>query len=137
MPETLPLEPNIESSSEWVPITLRVEFGDGYSERVSDGPQEFRDNWTLVFKNLTPSEWETLGGFLREHGSRTAFYWAPPWDAGTSAKDPNTKSGFKRKLWTFVDGSLRQSPQFGTGEEGEPGLTTLSVQIQQEFDIVA
>lgn len=146
-PRDLPIQPHIGSSFEWQPIDLRIEFGDGYSERVGDGPQTFRDTWTLVFKNLTPEKARELGQFVREHGARTAFYWAPPWDAGTSANpaiDPNNMTKFKQKLWTFMPGSVRYDPQVSegaetsslTGQRNREGLITLSVQIRQEFDIV-
>ena len=145
--QSLPVEPHIGSTFEWDTITHRVEFGDGFSERVTDGPQEFRDTWNLVFKNLTQEKAQTLGRFIRSHGSRTAFKWAPPWDAGTddstTYQDSTAKAKFKEKLWTFVAGSVRQEPQVGEGSEGSvsgnlsrQGLLRISVQIRQEFDLI-
>ena len=145
--ESLPIQPHIGSTFEWNTITHRVEFGDGFSERVTDGPQEFRDAWDLVFKNLTQERAQALGQFIRNHGSRTVFRWAPPWDAGfdddDTYEDPMTKNRFKEKLWTFVAGTLRQEAQVGeganrivTGNLRRAALMRISVRIIQEFDLI-
>lgn len=63
---------------ETAPRVIRYKFGDGYTQRVSDGINNILVDWTLVWTDLSPANRETLDTFLRGKGGVTAFYWTPP-----------------------------------------------------------
>jgi len=103
------------SSKTKKPRILRADFGDGYTQRATDGINTNRDRWVVKFRCDTSGEADTFEAFLVAHGS-DAFYWTPPRE-GTP------------KLWTVE--SWTRTP------EDSPDTDLFSCNFVQEFDAYA
>ena len=57
---------------------LKTDFGDGYGQRVSDGLNSIRDEWTVIFDSLTEAEAGVVDVFLRQRLGSLSFTWTPP-----------------------------------------------------------
>lgn len=59
------------------PRVKRVEFGDGYEQRVADGINTVKEEWSLTFsaKNTKIDEIDT---FLSEQKAVYSFWWTSP-----------------------------------------------------------
>jgi len=60
---------------------IEMKFGDGYSQRASDGINGSEISFPLVFNLLSSGDAETILAFLEARGGYEAFLWTPP---GTS-----------------------------------------------------
>lgn len=82
--EVFPLEdnhdlgPGVGSSKDVTPRFLSNEFGDGYIQRVGDGINITRGEFTIPYENLTIEECDEAEAFLEDHADGTAFLWTPP-----------------------------------------------------------
>lgn len=55
-----------------------AQFGDGYEQSATDGPNYARRRDTWTWKYLTPAEADEIEGFFLGHGSHSPFLWTPP-----------------------------------------------------------
>ena len=58
------IEPDYNAQKRSAPKVRRVQFGDGYETRLTYGIQQNPKEWTLVFKNITETESDTIETFL-------------------------------------------------------------------------
>lgn len=65
------------SSVQVEPKIRRAAFGDGYIQRSGDGINSVRDVFTLMAKNVTPAQAETIQAFMRARRGYEAFFWTP------------------------------------------------------------
>lgn len=94
--------------------TRRVDFGDGYSQRVADGLNNIREIWDVIFDNISDTLADTIEAFIdARNGDVEPFLWTPPHEA--TAKQ-YTASNFVRQLNSSV-------------------TSTLTVTFTQEFDL--
>jgi phage-related protein len=74
----------------WVPLlvspggqttlrTLKAQYGDGYSQEVTDGINNEVSSWQLQF-NGNAAKITAIRDFLRARKGGTSFYWTPPLD---------------------------------------------------------
>lgn len=72
----------------------RVRFGDGLSQRVTDGLNAQTNDWDVIFDKLTNAQVTTLNSFFDALGGHEAFLWTPPGEASqrqfTAAEFPRT-----------------------------------------------
>jgi len=94
--------------------TLRAQFGDGYSQRASDGINDARDTWSVNWENVDSTEYATITAALDAVSGWDILTWTPP-NEGTS------------KNWTIMGDTSY------TAKSGD--LWDITVQLQQEFDI--
>lgn len=66
------------------PAVRRVQFGDGYSQRLVYGLNQDPKEWSLEF-NVTEDEADEIETFLEARGGAESFDWTPP-DSNTSYK---------------------------------------------------
>lgn len=66
------------------PAVRRVQFGDGYSQRLVFGLNQDPKEWTLEF-NVTEAEADEIETFLEARAGAESFDWTPP-DSNTSYK---------------------------------------------------
>ncbi|MFZ5760942.1 MAG: phage tail protein [Thermodesulfobacteriota bacterium] len=62
------------------PVTPRVqrfEFGDGYTQRIGLGLNQIRENWDVIFKDISAAEKDAIVVFLKAMAGAEAFYWTP------------------------------------------------------------
>lgn len=63
-----------------------VQFGDGYSQRISFGLNQNPKEWSLTWNNITETDADTIESFLDARAADGAsFDWTPP-DSATSYK---------------------------------------------------
>jgi len=65
-------------SSDITPSVLEIKFGDGYSQRVSEGVNSINQKWSLKFKNRSNAEADAILLFLSDRGGYESFDWTPP-----------------------------------------------------------
>jgi len=62
------------------PRVNRTDFGDGYTQRSSDGINTISLSVSLTWTNVTNAERDTLIDFFVAMGAITAFWWQKPGD---------------------------------------------------------
>jgi phage-related protein len=60
------------------PRVAKVQFGDGYEQRLRYGLNVDAKSWQLTFANRTNSEREQILGFLEARAGADSFDWTPP-----------------------------------------------------------
>jgi phage-related protein len=63
------------------PRVRRVQFGDGYEQRLRYGLNTDLKQWDLVFENRTDSERTEITSFLSARGAVEPFNWTTPFGA--------------------------------------------------------
>lgn len=91
----------------------RVSFGDGYSQRVSDGLNSKVQQWRLSYNGISNAEAETLRNFFRGLGGTGLIEWTP-FNQSVELK------------WTANNFSCRPS---------SATTSDVTVTLQQEFDL--
>lgn len=94
MPQALPLTDFISqgSTTKREYKTLSAQFGNGYSQDVPDGINWIRDEWTVQYEFLSPSERDTLVTVLNAVGGWDYVTWTPYGES--SSKKFKVKDGF-------------------------------------------
>lgn len=89
----MPTFPNISidanSGYERTPRNLRAPFGDGYSQIIGDGVNNYSEIWSLSFTNRPKSDIATIKSFLDNNNGQASFDWQAPDDAAS-----------KKWIWT-------------------------------------
>lgn len=68
------------------PIVRRVQFGDGYEQRLTFGVNQNPKEWSLTWDNITEANSDTIEAFLNARAADGAsFDWTPP-DEATAYK---------------------------------------------------
>jgi len=81
---TFTYTPSFEATESSRPNVRKVEFGDGYSQRLTLGLNQNPKEWSLVFKERTNTERDQILGFLDARQAAESFDWTPP--RGTAGK---------------------------------------------------
>jgi len=81
---TFSYTPDFDASESRRPNVRRVQFGDGYEQRLAYGLHTQPAQWRLTFKNRTDTERDNIRDFLEARGAAESFDWTPP--GGTAAK---------------------------------------------------
>ena len=78
------IAPSYGASKSSQPRTRKVQFGDGYEQRLSFGLNQNPKVWDLSFDNITETESDTIEAFLDARAADSAsFSWSPPDDSET------------------------------------------------------
>jgi phage-related protein len=75
---TFTYTPSFSADLEERPIVQRIQFGDGYEQRVAFGINTQPKNWSLQFNNRTDTERDNILTFLRARGAVESFDWTDP-----------------------------------------------------------
>lgn len=70
--------PDYEATENSRPRVSRVQFGDGYEQRMTFGLNTDPKDWDLVFTGRTNIERDEIRSFLRARGGVEAFTWTAP-----------------------------------------------------------
>jgi phage-related protein len=65
---------------------LEAKFGDGYSQRMSDGLNTIMETWSLSFQNRPISDINIIRAFLEGKNGVQAFSWDPPGQVAATSK---------------------------------------------------
>ena len=76
--------PDYEATENSRPRINKVQFGDGYEQRLRFGLNTDPKEWDLVFMGRTNAERDEIRGFLSARGGVESFDWTPP--GGTAGK---------------------------------------------------
>jgi phage-related protein len=60
------------------PVTRRVQFLDGYEQRLAFGLNTLPQSYSLTFSNRDNTEADAIEAFLVARGGTEAFDWTPP-----------------------------------------------------------
>lgn len=64
------------------PVLRRVQFGDGYEQRLRFGLNQNPKEWSLTWNNITEADADTIEAFLDARADDGAsFDWTPPGEA--------------------------------------------------------
>ena len=83
MAETFNFTPDYGASKSSKPRVRAVEFGSGYSQRVTFGINQDPKVWTLSFENRSSTEANSIEDFLEARKGVESFNWSPPDDTDT------------------------------------------------------
>ena len=112
--ETFPsIEASFGTSKDRSYRVRRSDFGEGYSQRVQDGPNAQTEKIPILFENLSTADANTIETFLDARGGHEAFLFTMP---GEATERQWTCAGFKR---TPV----------------ASGMATIRATFVQEFDL--
>lgn len=70
--------PNVGMAVAHEPRVLIAQFGDGYDQRIPDGINHQRRNWSLRWGPITPAAADYIENFLLARGAHQPFWWTPP-----------------------------------------------------------
>jgi phage-related protein len=73
-----------EASENSKPAVHKMQFGDGYEQRLQVGLHTNPKEWSLTFSNRTDAERDAILSFLDARGGTESFDWTPP--RGTAGK---------------------------------------------------
>ena len=79
------IAPEFGATENSAPRVRRVQFGDGYVQRLGFGLNLDLKKWSLVWENLGDTDTQTIEAFLEARGGSEYFTWTPP-DSTTSSK---------------------------------------------------
>jgi len=75
---TFTYTPSFSADLEESPTVQRIQFGDGYEQRVAFGINTQSKKWSLQFNNRTDTERDNILSFLRARGAVESFDWTDP-----------------------------------------------------------
>jgi len=75
---TFTYTPSFSADLEEKPLVQRIQFGDGYEQRVTFGINTQPKIWSLRFNNRNDTERDNILTFLRARGGVEAFDWTDP-----------------------------------------------------------
>ena len=81
---TFTYTPDFDASEEQRPVVRRVQFGDGYEQRLAYGLNTQPVSWRLTFRNRTNTERDNINTFLEARGGTESFDWTPPYGSARS-----------------------------------------------------
>jgi len=81
---TFAYTPSFEAQQLSQPRTRKVQFGDGYQQRLRFGLNTDPKEWSLTFSNRTDAERDNIIAFLQARAGVESFDWTPP--QGTAGK---------------------------------------------------
>jgi len=76
---TFTFTPDFDAGETQAPIVRRVQFGDGYEQRLAYGLNTQPSVWRLTFNNRTDTERDNINNFLEARGAVESFDWTPPY----------------------------------------------------------
>jgi len=80
---TFTYTPSFSATQNSEPQIQKVQFGDGYEQRLRFGLNTNPKQWDLIFQHRTDTERDDILAFLDARGGWEAFDWTPPHgDAG-------------------------------------------------------
>lgn len=80
MAQTFTFIPSKSFTKTTRPRVSVAQFGDGYSQRMQNGINNFVDEWNLVFSSRSVATANSIEQFFIDHAGTDAFYWTPPGD---------------------------------------------------------
>lgn len=73
------ISPDYGAQKSSAPVTRKVQFGDGYEQRLTFGLNQNPKSWSLSFVNITETDSDTIETFLDARADDNAsFDWQPP-----------------------------------------------------------
>jgi phage-related protein len=70
--------PSFTASESSQPLVRKVQFGDGYSQRLRYGLNTDPKSWRLTFLNRNDAERENILTFFEARAGSESFDWTPP-----------------------------------------------------------
>lgn len=77
------IDPDYGASKSSRPRVRAVEFGSGYSQRVTFGINQDPKVWTLSWENRSATDADAIDNFLEARKGVESFNWSPPDDTAT------------------------------------------------------
>ena len=78
MATTFTYVPDRGLSKNTKPRVITYQFGDGYSQRITDGINARNNSWNLNFNGRGVTEAEALIAFFEATNGTSYFFWTPP-----------------------------------------------------------
>jgi len=80
------IAPDYGLSKESAPVVRKVQFGDGYEQRLRFGLNQNPKAWDITWNNITNADANTIEDFLNARAlDYASFTWTPP-DSGVAYK---------------------------------------------------
>ena len=79
------INPDYGIAKRSTPIVKTIQFGDGYSKRITIGLNQNLKSYTVSFKNLSETDSDTIESFLDARAlDGESFTWTPPSESAAS-----------------------------------------------------
>lgn len=75
---TPPMNPSVGAINKPKVSVLRADFGDGYSQATRSGLNHIRNEFSLTWEVLTPTQADAIEAFLIQQGGDIPFLWSRP-----------------------------------------------------------
>ena len=112
--ETLPaISPSYSTAKTAKPKIRRVSFGDGYSQRSSQGLNALDEQWSVTWENRPVADCNQIEAFLLARAGVEAFLWTAPRESAP-------------KKWTCAD---------WTRTPAAPNHDTIRATFVREYDL--
>jgi len=73
------IAPDYGAQKNSTPVVRKMQFGDGYEQRLTFGLNQNLKSWSLTFQNITETESDTIEAFLDARANDGVFFnWQPP-----------------------------------------------------------
>ena len=73
------IAPDYGAQKNNAPVVRKVQFGDGYEQRLTFGLNQNPKSWRLTFQNITEADSDTIETFLDARAvDNASFDWQPP-----------------------------------------------------------
>ena len=77
------IDPDFGATKTSQPTVRNVQFNDGYSQRLRYGLNTDLKSWSLIWKNISETDSDTIETFLEARGGAESFDWSPPDETDT------------------------------------------------------
>lgn len=75
--DTFTYTPSVGFAKKITPNVHVANFGDGYSQRVSNGIHPLKEEWELTFEHRSLSDSDSIITFFNSKAGADPFYWTP------------------------------------------------------------
>lgn len=70
--------PDFGATKQKKPVVSKIQFGDGYSQRIAKGINNQPETWQLTFANRSQADGDAIDAFLEARGGVEPFDWETP-----------------------------------------------------------
>ena len=83
------ITPSVGTKHKTIFNVLKANFGDGYSQRAINGLNSARQEWTVVWQQLSETDADTVTDFLDARLGAETFDWTTPLGALKTFSNPD------------------------------------------------
>jgi len=107
---TLNYQPDYSARKKIKPRIQKMQYGDGYEQRYTDGLNTSLEEWSLTFKR-PPATITAIDDFLKARNSVEAFHWTTPSGRDAVFVCEEHDIDYQSIGWWVLSCTLREVPE--------------------------